>query len=149
MTELSSSTSKVQTARPFRKSSWMRRHRGLWFVLPSVIVILLVTIFPLLYALAVSFFRWNLRLAAEGWNCGAGGKNNRSCASGTGAGSGGGVCAGGSSGNGCQSTGSSASNCNSGSGANAAHCYGGTGANASCYSNGAQAGMTCSAGTST
>ena len=36
-------------------------------MLPSVIVILLVTIFPLLYALAVSFFRWNLRLAAEGW----------------------------------------------------------------------------------
>jgi multiple sugar transport system permease protein len=48
-------------------SAWLRRHRGTWFVLPAVIVVLLVTIFPMVYALVVSFFRWNLRLAAEGW----------------------------------------------------------------------------------
>jgi len=29
--------------------------------------VLLVTIFPLVYALVVSFFKWNLRLAAEDW----------------------------------------------------------------------------------
>jgi multiple sugar transport system permease protein len=50
-----------------RFSSWLRRHRAWWFVLPAIIVILLVTIFPLLYALTVSFFKWNLRLASEGW----------------------------------------------------------------------------------
>ena len=50
-----------------RFSVWLRRHRAWLFVLPAVLVVLAVTIFPLLYALSVSFFKWNLRLAAEGW----------------------------------------------------------------------------------
>jgi hypothetical protein len=95
---------------------------------------------PLLYDLHAA-------VTAEGWTCGSGSRNNRGCASGTGAGSSGAVCAAGSSGNGCNS-GSYASHCNSGSGANAATCYYGPAANADCIS-GTAAGFSCSTGTST
>lgn len=50
-----------------RFATWLRRHRAWCFVLPAVTAVLLVTMFPLLYGLAVSFFKWNLRLAAEEW----------------------------------------------------------------------------------
>ena len=46
----------------------MRRHRALLYVLPSMTVILMVVIFPLVYSLGVSFFSWNLLSPAEGWN---------------------------------------------------------------------------------
>lgn len=45
---------------------WYRRP-GLWYVLPAIAVVLLVSIFPLIYSLTVSFFKWNLRLASAGW----------------------------------------------------------------------------------
>ena len=48
-------------------SARLRRRRGLWFVLPAVIVILLISIFPLIYSLGVSFFSWNLLNRGQGW----------------------------------------------------------------------------------
>lgn len=95
---------------------------------------------PLLYDL-------HSNITAEGWSCGAGSRNNRSCASGTGAGSSGAVCSGGSSGYGCNS-GTYASHCTAGSSANAANCATGSAANAGCY-NGTGADMSCVSGTST
>lgn len=56
-----------QVKSPNSFSGWLHKHRGTLFALPAVLAVLLITIFPMVYALAVSFFRWNLRMAEAGW----------------------------------------------------------------------------------
>ena len=48
-------------------SARKRRRRGVAYVLPAVIAILLFSIFPLIYSFGVSFFSWNLLNRAQGW----------------------------------------------------------------------------------
>ena len=42
--------------------NWMRRHLGFAMVLPSVLVLLAVGIFPLIYSIGISFLRWEARI---------------------------------------------------------------------------------------
>lgn len=48
-------------------SAFNRRHRGLAYVLPSIVVILMVMFFPLIYSLLISLHSWNLQAASAGW----------------------------------------------------------------------------------
>lgn len=50
-----------------RLSVQLHRRRALLFVLPAVLVVLLVTIFPLIYALAVSLVSWNMQIVGDTW----------------------------------------------------------------------------------
>lgn len=43
-------------------SIWARRHPGLLLILPAVLIMLFIGIFPLFYSLGISFFRWEPKL---------------------------------------------------------------------------------------
>ena len=42
--------------------NWKRRHRGIIMVLPSVLVLLAIGIFPLIYSIGISFLRWEAKI---------------------------------------------------------------------------------------
>jgi multiple sugar transport system permease protein len=54
--------SQISRGRGIRVSVWLKKNPGLLLILPAVLIMLFVGIFPLFYSLGISFFRWEPKL---------------------------------------------------------------------------------------
>ena len=60
MTKVSNDAHAGSRGHPSIGTAWKKKARPLFFILPTLIVLVVVSIFPLIYALRVSFIRFNL-----------------------------------------------------------------------------------------